>query len=220
MKTISMDELAAFVKNPAPTTNEIEKIFGLMPGRSIISGGEQGFNERADVVVAADGTDLNEFWNEVQATIRMRNAQRDRVMNYLTTPVTGAVTSVTVPSQVDFEQASEYGQPVGIRGGGSRYFRGYDFQFYDLAIRYTWMFIAEADRQQLEMQNNLALDADNKLIFNKVMKTLFNSLNVTGVSDKNEPVTVFKFYNADGEVPPPYGTFTFSVRLTHVPCVP
>ena len=215
MNTISMDELAAFVKNPAPTTNEIEKLFGLMPGKATIGGAEQGFNERADVVVAADGTDLNDFWNEVQQTIRMRNEQRNRVINYLTTPVTGATTSVTVPSQVDFEQASEYGQPVGIRGGGSRYFRGYDFQFYDLAVRYTWMFIAEADRRQLEMHNNLALDADNKLIFNKVMKTLFNSLNVTGVSDKNEPVTVFKFYNADGEVPPPYATTTFTGTHNH-----
>ena len=35
-----------------------------------IIGDETGFNERADVIVAADGTDLNEFWNEVQDTIR------------------------------------------------------------------------------------------------------------------------------------------------------
>jgi hypothetical protein len=180
-----------------------------------IIGGERGFNERADVVVAADGTDLNEFWNEVQATIRIRNENRNRMIAALATYVTSPITSVTVPSSVEFEEASEYGQPVGIRGGGERLFRGYDFKFYDLAVRYTWMFIAEADRQQLEMHNNLALDADNKLLFNKVMKTLFNPLNLTGVGDKNEPVTVFKFYNGDGEVPPDSGTYTHDGSHNH-----
>lgn len=180
-----------------------------------IIGDETGFNERADVIVAADGTDLNEFWNEVQATIKIRNTQRNRLIDNLVTRVTGSVTSVLVPSSVDFEEASEYGQPVGIRGGGTRTFRGYDFKFYDLAVRYTWMFLAEADRRQLEMHHNLALDADNKLLFNKVMKTLFNSLNVNGVTDQNEPVTVYKFYNADGEVPPPYGAYTHSGTHNH-----
>lgn len=180
-----------------------------------IIGDETGFNERADVIVAADGTDLNEFWNEVQDTIRIRNAQRNRLIDALATRVTSPVTSVLVPSSVDFEEASEYGQPVGIRGGGTRVFRGYDFKFYDLAVRYTWMFIAEADRRQLEMHHNLALDADNKLLFNKVMRTLFNSLNLNGVTDQNEPVTVYKFYNADGEVPPSYATYTHAGTHNH-----
>ena len=77
------------------------------------------------------------------------------------------------------------------------------------------MFIAEADRRQLEMHHNLALDADNKLLFNKVMRTLFNSLNLNGVTDQNEPVTVYKFYNADGEVPPPYATYTHAGTHNH-----
>lgn len=178
-------------------------------------GAEQGFNERADVIVAADGTDLNSFWNEVQDTIRIRNAQRNTLIDQLATRVTGAITSVNVPSEVNFEEATEYGQPVGIRGAFTRMWRGYDFKFYDLAIRYTWMFLAEADRQQLEMNHNLALDADTKLLFNKVMKTLFNPLNVVGVGDKNEPTTVYKFYNGDGEVPPPYATYNHTGTHNH-----
>jgi hypothetical protein len=187
----------------------------LMQETSPLEGAERGFNERADVIVAADGTDLNDFWNEVQDTIRIRNAKRNRMLAALTTRVTSAITSVNVPSAVDFEEASEYGQPVGIRGAFTRMWRGYDWKWYDLAIRYTWMFIAEADRSQLEMNHNLALDADNKLQFNKVMKTLFNPLNVTGVGDKNEPTTVYKFYNADGEVPPPYATYTHTGTHNH-----
>lgn len=187
----------------------------LLADAPLIGGAEVGFNERADVVVAADGTDLNEFWNDVQETIRIRNQQRNRLIDALSTRVTSPIDQVTVPSEVDFEEASEYGQPVGIRGQATRLFRGYDFKFYDLAIRYTWMFIAEADRRQLDMNHNLALDADNKLLYNKVMKTLFNSLNVQGVTDKNEPVTVYKFYNGDGEVPPAYKTTTFTGTHNH-----
>lgn len=181
----------------------------------IFSGAEDGFNERADVVQAADGTSLAEFWNEVQATIRLRNQDRNRIIDALTFRVTGPTENVTVPSEVDFEEASEYGQPVGIRAGATRLFRGYDFKFYDLAVRYTWMFIAEADRQQLEQHHNLALEADTKLLFRKVMVRLFNPLNGSGITDKNEPVTVFGFYNGDGELPPKYKQTTFAGTHNH-----
>lgn len=180
-----------------------------------IIGQEQGFNERADVIIAADGTDLNEFWNEVQETIRLRNADRSRIIDALTFRVTGVIEQVTVPSEVDFEEASEYGQPVGIRAGATRLFRGFDFKFYDLAVRYTWMFLAEADRGQLEQLNNVALEADTKLLFRKVMHTLFNPINSTGITDKNEPVTVYRFYNGDGETPPKYKQTTFAGTHSH-----
>jgi len=178
-------------------------------------GAEQGFNERADVVVAADGTDLNDFWDEVQATIRIRNAHRDDIISALTFRVDDVSEEVQVPSEVDFERASEYGQPVGIRGTGTRLFRGYDFDFYDLAIRYTWMAIAEMDAKQLQNNNNLALEADTKLQFYKIMQRLFNPVNGSGFTDKNEAVTVFAAYNADGEVPPKYKVNTFDGTHNH-----
>lgn len=181
----------------------------------IFSGREAGFNERADVaVVAADGTDLNAMWREIAATLALRNSQRNRLVDMLTFKVTNEVETVSVPSNVSFEEASEYGQPVGIRGG-ARFHRGYDFKFYDLAVRYTWMFLAEADRQQLESYNNMALEADNRLVFEKVMKTLFNPTNLVGVADGNIPTNVYKLYNADGEVPPQYKNTTFAGSHSH-----
>lgn len=178
-------------------------------------GQENGFNERADVIVAADGTDLNDFWNEVQATVALRNSYRTGLINALTVPVSGVSEEVTVPDDVDFEEASEYGQPVGIRGTATRLFRGFDFKFYDLAVRYTWMFIAEATGAQLSQHNNIALEADTKLIFRKVMQRLFSPTNNTGFTDKNEAVTVYSFYNGDSEVPPPYKQTTFSSGHNH-----
>ena len=178
-------------------------------------GQEKGFNERADVIQAADGTNLNDFWREVQDTIRLRNADRTSLINQLVVRVTGITEEVQPPSEVDFEEASEYGQPVGIRGTATRLFRGYDFKFYDLAVRYTWMFIAEASRSQLELHHNMALEADIKLEFRTVMRRLFNPINTNGFTDKNEPVTVFAAYNGDGEVPPAFKQNTFSGTHNH-----
>ena len=178
-------------------------------------GREQGFNERADVVVAADGTNLNDFWNEIQKTIQIRNQDRSDIISRLTYRTNKITEEVTVPSEVDFERATEYGQPVGIKGTAQRLFRGYDFDFYDLAIRYTWMYIAEADAAQLRMNHNLALEADTKLQFMKVMQRLFNPLNGNGFTDKNEAITVFAAYNGDGEVPPKYKHNTFAGSHNH-----
>lgn len=182
---------------------------------SIINGNESGFNERADVQVqAADGSDINEMWAEIAQTLEIRNSQRNRLIDQFTFDVTNPIDIVATPSVGQFELASEYGQPVGLRGG-ARFNRGYTFDFYDLAVRYTWMYIAEASRQQLESLNNMALEADNNMIFNAIMKTLFNPTNLVGQADNNIPVNVYKFYNNDGEVPPQYKNNTFAGTHNH-----
>jgi hypothetical protein len=178
-------------------------------------GNQGGFNERADVITqAADGSDLNEIWSEIQQTLAIWNRQRESLVSKLTYNVTEAIEHVGVPGSTDFEEASEYGQPRGA-SGYSYYNRGYDFKFYDLAMRFTWMFLAEAGQDQIRNLTNQALEADERLKFNKVMKTVFNPLNVAGIADKNIPTTVVKFYNGDGEAPPTYKTNSFSGSHTH-----
>lgn len=178
-------------------------------------GNQGGVNERADILTqAGDGSDLNEIWTEIQATLNIWNRQRTGLISQLTYNVTEPIEHVGVPGQTDFEEASEYGQPRG--GSGYSYVnRGYDFKFYDLAMRFTWMFIAEAGADQLRNLNNSALEADNRLLFNKVFKTMFNPTNLQGIADKNIPTTVVKFYNGDGEVPPVYKNNTFAGSHTH-----
>lgn len=178
-------------------------------------GTQAGTAERADVLVqAADGSDLNEIWNEIQETLNVWNAQRTGLINRLTYNVSEPIEHVGVPQTTDFEEASEYGQPRG--GAGYQYYnRGYDFKFYDLAMRYTWMYLAEAGGDQIRNMNNMALEADNRLLFNKVLKTMFNPLNLAGIADKNIPTTVYKFYNGDGEIPPVYKNITFNGSHTH-----
>lgn len=178
-------------------------------------GNQGGINERSDVLTqAGDGSDLNEIWAEIQQTLAVWNRQRESLISKLTFPVTEVIEHVGMPGSTDFEEASEYGQPRGA-SGYSYVNRGYDFKFYDLAMRFTWMFLAEAGQNQIRNLTNQALEADERLRFNKVMKTVFNPLNVAGIADKNIPTTVVKFYNGDGEVPPPFKTNTFTGSHTH-----
>jgi hypothetical protein len=178
-------------------------------------GQQGGYNERADILTqAGDGSDLFEIWNEIQQTLARWNRQRESLVSKLIYNVAKPIEHVGVPGQSDFEEASEYGQPKGA-AGYTYYNRGYDFKFYDLAMRYTWMFLAEASGDQIRNLNNQALEADERLRFNKVMKTVFNPTNVAGIADANIPTTVVKFYNGDGEIPPVYKTNTFSGSHTH-----
>ena len=131
------------------------------PQSLAVFGRENGYNERADVIRAADGTDLNDFWDEVNRTIVLRNQDRTSILDRVTTRVDGVSEEVTTPTEVEFEEATEFGQPMGVKGGAARFFRGFDFKFWDLAIRYTWMYIAEADVTQLRLNHNLALEADD-----------------------------------------------------------
>ncbi|MGX9924111.1 hypothetical protein ACWIG4_30155 [Streptomyces sp. NPDC002248] len=183
--------------------------------QAIIQGREEGFNEQADILVqSADGTNLLEIWTEIQQLLSLYNQQRNPLISFLTFRVSSPIDIVGVPSETDFEEASEYGQPVGMKGFSS-FNRGYTFKFYDLAARYTWMFLASATAQQIRNQTNMALEADNRLQFNKVLQTLFNPSNLLGVADNNIPTTVYKFYNGDGEVPPSWKNYTFSGTHSH-----
>ena len=90
----------------------------------------------------------------------------------------------------------------------------YDFKWYDLGARFTWQFLAEATAAQVENLNAIAIEADNRNVFAKVMRTVFNPTNLTATINQQN-YNVFKFYNADGTIPPTYKTNTFDGTHTH-----
>src|SRR3546814_5775093 len=91
---------------------------------------------------------------------------------------------------------------------------GYDFGWYDVAGRFSWHYLLEATAAQVESVNNAVIEADNRNLFTKVMKTLFNPTNLSA-SINNQNYTVFKFYNNDGTVPPAYKTNVHLGSHTH-----
>lgn len=188
------------------------KALGIMP---VIGGGARGYNTEGDVITqTADGRDLNQIWAEFQQTIAVRNEQRNTLVRLLTYPVTQLIEDVVQVVGDDFEEASEFGEPKGLRTLASYFSMAYDFRWYDLAARYTWKYLAEATTEQVGSIHNAALEADNRLVFQKVMKTLFNPTN-SAATIKGQNYTVYKFYNADGTVPPDFEGNTFNSSHTH-----
>jgi hypothetical protein len=182
---------------------------------AVPAGGDRGYNTEGDVLTqTVDGRNLNDVWREFQASLGMYNETRQRLIDLLTFPVTSPIEDVPIITGDDFEEASEFGEPKGLRGGDFHSF-GYDFKWYDLAIRYTWKYLAEATSAQVESLNAMAMEADNRLLFNKVMKAVFD--NRTRTADiRSTPVNVYPFYNGDAAAAPPnYKNYTFDDDHNH-----
>ena len=194
-------------------------VLGPIKGLPLLSGLEThgGYNSAADLVTeTVDGFDLNDLWKDFAASVAMANEGRTKIIQLLTFPVTKNIERVAQVSSARFEVASEYGEPRGIRPGTSAFNLGYDFEWYDLAARYTWKFLAEAPASQVEANNQMALEADNALIFEKVMQALYagntnREADINGIQD----VPVYGLYNNDGTVPPKHKNTTFDGTHNH-----
>lgn len=175
----------------------------------------QGYNVEADVITTtADGRSLNDLWTEFTDVVRIHNERRQTLIDLMTFPVVNVIEDVPVSAGDDFEEASEFGVPKGTRTTLSYFSMAYDFRWYDIATRYTWKFLAEAPAQQVEAIHQGVLEADNRLVFKKVMNTLFRNTNRTANITGNN-YTVYALYNADGTVPPDYKSNTFAGTHTH-----
>lgn len=206
---------APFATSAQPKRGMMFPDFGKIGLSLPVAGGARGINTEGDVVtVTADGRDLVELWNEFQTTITAQNAQRQAIVDFLTFPVTSIIEDVPQISGDDFEEASEFGEPKSIRAQVAYFSLAYGFKWYDIAARFTWKFLAEASAAQVEAVHASVLDADNRLIFSQVLRTLFNNVN-TSADIRAQSYTVYKLYNADGTVPPTYKGNTFLGTHTH-----
>lgn len=182
----------------------------------VIAGGSRGYNTEGDVITqTVDGRPLNDIWAEFQETVRLRNAERQALVDFLSYGVTNPIETVAqFGGGDDFEVSSEFGVPKSLRQGASYFQMGFAFEWYDLASRFTWKFLANATSEQVESINQSALEADSRLVFNEVMRTLFRIDNRS--ADINEQAyTVYGLYNADGTVPPQWKSNVFDGTHTH-----
>lgn len=181
-----------------------------------IAGGARGFNQAGDIIVqTVDGTPTNDLWAEFQRTMALRNANRQPIINFLTYNVNRPTERIAQAiGSGDFEKASEFGVPVSVRPKATSFTLGFDFDWYDTATRFTWMFLAEAPDEEIRAINAAVLEMDNRNVFREVMRTLFSNVNRTATIEGN-PYTVYAAYNNDGTVPPEYKTNVFSGTHTH-----
>jgi hypothetical protein len=188
---------------------------GILPA-GVGAANRQGTHVAADVVTqTADGTDLNSVWSDFMSLLNVVNDQRQALINFLTFGVGTPTELVTQPGQgVDFEEASEFGEPVGSRIAPAYFNLGYTFKWYDLAARYTWQYLADATDAMVNSVANAAVEAYYRKLLTEVLKTVFNPTNLTA-SIRGNSYNVYKFYNADGTVPPTYKNNTFTGSHTH-----
>lgn len=176
--------------------------------------GARGIMTQGDVLTQTiDGRDLNEMWNDFIRALNAFNTRRSQIVDLLSFGVNSPVEDVPQVAGDDFEEASEFGLPKKIRGGA--FFNlAYDFRWYDVGIGFTWQFLAESTAQQVDSVNNQVFEADNRLMFSKVLKRIFN--NTGGVTTiRQNTFNVYPFYNGDATVPPPWKTTVHTAPHSH-----
>lgn len=189
--------------------------FGFMT--DLVGADSHGYNQQSDVLVAQslDGVDYNKMWTEFQQSLAIQNAERTAIVQFLTFPVSSPTDQVSQLSGAKFERQTEYGEPRGVRQQPTTFWLGYDLVDYDIAIRYTWKYLANATSAQVEALHSSVIEADNQNLFVAVMRALYagNTNRSTNIND--QPYTVYGLYNADGTVPPSYKSNVFDGTHTH-----
>jgi hypothetical protein len=181
-------------------------------------GGDQentGYHTEGDIVyTTADGVDLNALWSEAQAALAVWNAGRSKLVSILTFPVTNEIESVPQVGEASFELATEFGEPQGERLKLGYFQLGFDFVDYDRATRFTWKALRDMDARQVQAVGNALLQADERLVFKKVMEAVFDNRD-RETDIRNKAYKVYPLYNADGVIPPSYRGTTFTGQHNH-----
>lgn len=180
----------------------------------------KGYSASGDILTRTrDGQDLNAIWNGYRAILDTFNAQRQPLIDLLSFGVTDVIEDIVEAGTERFEEATEFGLPKSIRSVPIVTQRAFPFKWYDLRQGYTFQFLAGngntqgATAAQLDSVLQMAMEADNRLLFEQVMKALFNSANRT-TSVMNTAYTVTALYNADSTFIPDYNGVSFN-RATH-----
>jgi len=176
----------------------------------------KGYQNAQDVLTRTrDGQDLNAIWDAFAAILETFNAQRQPLVDLLSFNVTDVIEDIVEAGGERFEEATEFGLPKAIRPRPIVTQRAFPFKWYDTRQGYTFQYLAGdgntqgATSQQLDSVLQMVMEADNRLLFEQVMKALFNSANRT-TTVTNTPYTVTALYNADSMFIPPYNGVTFN----------
>ena len=177
----------------------------------------KGYSAKADILTRTrDGQDLNAVWDAYNAALEEFNSARQPLIDLLSSSVNDVVDESGAPGTERFELASEFGIARSIRPAPTVTSRAYPFDWYDLRQGYTWRFLTKASTRQLDAVMNQALEAENALVFEQTMKSLFNNANRTATLDGiATPFTVVALYNNDGSYIPPYKGQTFAGSHNH-----
>jgi hypothetical protein len=177
----------------------------------------KGYSNSGDILTRTrNGQDLNAIWDQYQELLRAFNAARQPLIDLLSFSTTNVIEDIVAPGQETFEEATEFGIPVGIRPAPVPTARAYPFKWWDTRSAYTFQFLAGgpgqaegASSRQLDTIMEQVLEADNNLQFQQVMKALFNNT-ARSVTIDNLPYSVTPLFNGDTQFVPTYKGVSFA----------
>lgn len=178
-------------------------------------GNRSGYMTRGDILThTIDGVDLNQLWGEFIDANTVYNEHKQGMVGLLTYPVSSDIELVPQIGDFNFEEATEFGIPRKANTNISYYQLAYSYKDWDLGVGYTWKFLRDAPSQQVEAIHTKAIQADQALVYRKVMEALFdNRSRSTIINSMN--YDVYPLANGDGWTPPSYKGVTFDGTHDH-----
>jgi hypothetical protein len=155
-----------------------------------------------------DGQPVAAIWNELVARLAAFNQLADEKVAMLSAPVAGPTEKIGVPKNPGFQAATELGKPTKIRV--EMISRGFPLNHFDLGYGYTQEYLDYATTAQILAVEAEVRSAWSMLRRNKMLEALFDKTNAT-----QEALTIYRLYNADGEVPPKYKRWSHNSSHTH-----
>jgi hypothetical protein len=178
-------------------------------------GNRSGYMTEGDILThTIDGVDLNSIWSEFITANTVYNEHKQGFVGILTYPVLSDIELVPQIGDFNFEEATEFGIPRGQNTNISYYQLAYAYKDYDLKLGYTWKFLRDAPSQQIEAIHTKAIQADQALVFRKVMEALFDNRTRQTIIN-SLAYDVHPLANADGWVPPSYKDVAFDGTHNH-----
>lgn len=177
--------------------------------------GATGYSSEGDVLVnqTSDGVDLSTIWQQAQAVMAAWNSKRSALASLISYQTTNPGDAIPQGIGGDhFEEASEFGEPTGLRAEPDALVLGYTFKDYDIASRFTWKFLRDASAEQVRSVIDRVLDADNRQTTGAILRRLFDP--TQGANEFGTPVYGL-YTGTDGHTPPPFAGQTFSPTTNH-----
>lgn len=183
-----------------------------------IAGGEgnrSGYMTHGDILThTIDGVDLNQLWSEFIDANTIYNEHKQGMVSMMTYNVTADIELVPQIGDFNFEEATEFGIPRKANTNINYYQLAYSYKDWDLGVGYTWKFLRDAPAQQVEAIHTKAIQADQALVYRKVMEALFDNRSRQTVINSLS-YNVYPLANGDGWVPPSYKGQDFDGTHNH-----
>jgi len=171
-----------------------------------------GTAARGDALVnrLADGVELDDVWAEITDALKAYNEQKSALAGLLSYKTTNVADVIAQGMEVPLmEEATEFGQPVGI-ADPTYLSLGFSFKDFDIASRMSRFYLREADSEQVVNRVSRILAGDVQLVNGSILQRLLDP--TVRVNDWGH--SVFGLYNGDLK-PPDYMGKTFTSDHKH-----